>query len=110
MIQKFILDLLVQAAKNEEIRAFVFDLVDQLGDKVKDDLLPELLPKLVALLPVFGAGLIKEVFDRAPNLPDISNLDDVVKGVAGKILDSDPDIPILSGIVDFSEILRGFLR
>ena len=106
MLQKFILSLLVQAVQNPQVRAFALDLAMKLAAQLKDDL----LPKLVALLPMFGAGLIKEVFDRAPDLPNIDDLDDVARGIATKILDSDPDLGPLSDIVDISEILRGYLN
>jgi len=111
VLQKFILSLLVEASKNEDIRAFVSDLIDQLGDKVKDDLLPELLPKLVALLPVFGDALIRQAFELMPGVENIGSGVDVVKGVAEKILESDPDLGPLSDIFDVSEFIRNtFLR
>lgn len=102
MFQAFILKLLVEAVKNPEIRGFAMDLVERL--------VQSLLPKLVALFPVFGGSLLKQAFELVPNLPDIGELDDAARGVAQKILESDPDIPGLSDIVDLSELLRGFLR
>lgn len=118
MLQKWLIGLLVAAAQNPEVQKFFYDLALRLARQLKEELLDDLrngveeglLSKLTALLPAFGSGLIKEVFNRAPNLPDIGELDDVAKGVAKSILDADPDLPIVSEFVDLSEILKKFLR
>lgn len=109
MLQKFVLNLLIEALKSPEVREFAADVAVKLADQLKDDLLPDLVEKVVAVLPLLGAGLIKDVFDRAPNLPDIADIDNAARDVARKILDSDPDLPVLSDIVDISEILRRWL-
>lgn len=103
MLQKFAIDLLIAAAKDPEIR--------QLFKEGKDELLAELLPKLVALLPVFGDALIRQAFELMPGVENIGAGVDVIKGVAGKILESDPDLGPLSEVFDVSEFIRNtFLR
>lgn len=106
MIQQFILNLLVEAAKNPEIRAFVADQIARLADKLKTDLLPE----IIGTFPTFGASLLKTVFD---NLPNVAALPETVAEIATEtvkhIADSDPDIPGLSNIIDLSELAKKWL-
>lgn len=110
MIEKLLLNLLVGATQNPQIRAFVIELVKEaagtIADKLTPDLVGELLPKLSALLPVFGGGVVTEVLKRLG--VDNLELGQVTQDVAKNILDSDPDIPILSDILDLSEIMRKF--
>lgn len=106
MLQKFVLDLLVAASKNPDIREFVFELVDRL----KDNLLPDLMKSVVPLLPVFGDSLIKAFVDHMPDIPNIAEGVDIAKDVAEKIVAADPDLPFVSDVFDLSEMLKGFLR
>lgn len=110
MLQSFLLKLLVEAAKNDAIRAFAFDLATKLALRLKDDLLPDLLEAIVPLIPKFIDAGLKQVFELLPDLPNIDDGVDLAKGVAEKVIATDPDIPGLSEIVDLSELLRGFLR
>jgi hypothetical protein len=122
MLQKFILNLLIEAAKNPEVQKFVDDRIE----KLKDDLLPELietlLPSIAGLLPSFGGSILKTFMDLVPNLPNIDDLPGAVSDVAENIIESTPDfdLPIVSDAVerltgiDVTEaikgVLRGFLR
>ncbi|BCI54929.1 hypothetical protein NIIDNTM18_42070 [Mycolicibacterium litorale] len=110
MLQSILLKLLIEAVKNEEIRAFAFDLATKLALRLKDDLLPDLLEAVVPLIPKFIDAGLKQVVELFPDMPNIPESVDLAKGVAEKVIATDPDIPGLSDIVDLSEILRGFLR
>jgi hypothetical protein len=101
MFEGFVVNVLAEASKNEDVQAFVKEL--------KDDLLHDILEAVVPLLPVFGEALVKELIKHLPipNIPEAVNL---AKGMAENILATDPDIPVLSNIFDLSELLRGFLR
>ena len=108
MLQNFLINLLVKAAQDERVQQFVADQVARLVDRLKADLLPD----LIALLPTFGSSVVKAALD---NLPGISDLDvtQLAEGVAKNvtdIIDSDPDLPIISEYIDISEILRKWLR
>ncbi|QGJ93682.1 hypothetical protein SEA_HANNACONDA_41 [Mycobacterium phage Hannaconda] len=108
-MQKFLISLIIgvisQAAKNPEVREFVTDLVMKLADKLKDDL----VPALIGLFPTFGGAIIETVLDK---LPGVHNLDVEIlnSDVAKKIIESDPDLPFVSGFIDLTEILRGFIK
>lgn len=101
MFEKFVVDVLAQASKNEDIQAFVGQL--------KDDLIKDTLQALIPLIPKFVDAGFKELAELIPdfNLPDGV---DIAKGVTEKVLATDPDLPILSDIFDVSEFLRGLIR
>ena len=106
MLQKFILNLLVEASKNEEIRKFVADQIARLAHTLKADLLPDIL----GTFPAFGAGLLKTVFDRLPNVAELpGDVAEIAADTVKHILDSDPDIPGLSDIIDLSELAQKWL-
>lgn len=105
MLQNFIVSLLVKAAQNPEVQKFVADQLARLVTKLK----AELLPDLIALFPTFGQAVVKAALDLMPNV-DVPAAVELGKGVAQNIVDSDPDIPGLSDIIDVSEILKGWLR
>lgn len=114
MLQKFILNLLVEAAQNAKIREFVADQVARL--------LPKLVAAVAGLLPSFGGSILKTFMDRVPSLPNLDDLPGAVSDVAQNIIDTVPDfdIPGVSDAVEgltgidvsetIKEMLRGFLR
>lgn len=101
MFEKFVVSVLAEAAKNDDIRNFVADQVSRL----KKDLLPD----IVATFPAFGASLLKAAFDKLPDIDLPGNVDDLAREGMEKMLESDPDIPGLSNIIDLSEIARRWL-
>jgi hypothetical protein len=106
-MQGFLLKLLVSAVQNEQIRRFLFEVVDRLATL--------LLPKLAAVIPVaVGAG-IKGLGDILPDI-DIPDLPDVVETVRRGVNNQLPDgidIPIVSDAfeqftgLDLSDLLLG---
>ncbi|AAN12693.1 gp49 [Mycobacterium phage Omega] len=108
-MKKFLISLVVgvlaEAVKNPEIRDFVSGLVVKLAEKLKGDL----VPALIGLFPTFGGAIIETVLDK---LPGVHNLDVEIlnSDVAKKIIESDPDLPFVSGFIDLTEILRGFIK
>ena len=107
MLQKFILGLLIEAAKNPEIRDFVMDLFLKAVKELKADLLPDLM----GTFPAFGASLLKSAFELLPNVADLpGDVADLAGDSVKQILESDPDIPGLSDIIDLSELARRWLR
>lgn len=101
MLQDFIIKLIIQAAKDEEIRALATEAVGKFK--------AELLPDLIALLPTFGSSIIKAAFDNLPNV-NLPAVTDLAGDMAKNIVAADPDIPGLSNIIDLSEILGKWLR
>lgn len=98
-MQGFLLNLLVAAVKNKEIREFLFQLVDRLA--------PLLLTKLAAIIPAaVGAG-IKGLGDIIPNIavPALHEITEDIRGKVNELLPADIDIPILS---DAFEGVTGF--
>jgi hypothetical protein len=69
----------------------------------------ELLPDLIALFPTFGSSIIKAALDALPNVANLPEAVELAETVAKNIVDSDPDIPGLSDVIDLSEILRRWL-
>jgi hypothetical protein len=103
MLQAFILKLLVEAVKNPEIRKFIADQIDQL----KDDLLPD----IVATFPTFVAAALKVFSDKIPNVEALTeDVGELATSTAKTILDSDPDLPVLSNIIDLSEMAKRWLH
>lgn len=100
MLTQLLLNLLKEAAKDEDVREFVGDQVARLADHLKDDLLPQ----IVATFPAFAASVAK----TALNLP--GEVADIAKESAEHIVKSDPDIPGLSGILDLSELAKKWLK
>lgn len=99
----FLLKLLVAAVQNPEIRAFLLEMVEKLADK--------LLPQIVATFPTFVAAAVKVFADKVPNLTAIpDNVAELALDTAKHILDSDPDLPGISNIVDLSELARKWLN
>lgn len=107
MLQKFILNLLEQAVQNEKIRAFIFELVEKLGTQ----LITKLLPDILGTFPTFGASLLKTVFEKLPNIAELpGDVAEIATDSVKHLIDSDPDIPGLSDIVDLSELARKWLH
>lgn len=103
VFQKFILNLLVAAAKNPDIRAFVFELIEKLAAK--------LLPDIISTFPTFVAAAMKTFSIKVPNLAEIPDaVGGIAKDVAKQILDSDPDLPGISDVIDLSELARKWLN
>lgn len=81
-----------------------------------DKYLPVVIEKIFAALPSLAAAsgktVAEEIFKQLPHLPDIvlPELGHMTEQVAKTILDSDPDIPGLSNVIDVSEILRKLLE
>lgn len=72
-------------------------IIDNLWGKLEpkiDDQLDKLREQVVALIPVIGAAAAKAISDKFPDL-------------VRAIIEKDPDLPIVSDIVDLSEMLRG---
>lgn len=106
MLEKFVLSVLVAASKNPDVRDFVADQVERLVDKLKADLLPD----IVGTFPGFGAGLLKAVFEKLPNVADLpGDVADLAGEAVQQLLNSDPDIPGLSSIIDLSGLARVWL-
>lgn len=85
MFQSFILRLLVEAVKNPDIRAFMFELVDRLGDR--------LLPKLGSLIPLAAAAAAKRLGD----IPDsVGDLTEHIRQGVNEALPEGIDIPFIS--------------
>lgn len=106
MLQNFVLGLLVKAAEDEKVREFVADQIARLADKLKADLLPD----IVSTFPAFTAAVVKTVFEKLPDIAAIP--EDVAKIAADSvqhILESAPDIPGLSNIIDLTELARKWL-
>lgn len=110
MFEKFVVNVLAEASKNPEIRDFASRLVSQAIQELKQELTPDLLESLIPLIPKFIDAGLKQVFELLPGIPDIGGTVDIAKGVVEKVLATDPDVPILSGLFDVSEFLRGLLR
>jgi hypothetical protein len=107
MLQKFMLTLLVEAARNEQIREFVADQVARLATKLKEDLLPD----VAGLFPAFGASLVKTVFEKLPNVADLpGDVAQIAQDSVQNLIESDPDIPGLSDVIDLSEIFRRWMH
>lgn len=99
----FLLKLLVSAVQNPEIRAFLFEMVEKLAAK--------LLPEIVATFPTFVAAAVKVFADKVPNLEAIAeSIPQLAEDTAKHILDSDPDLPGISNIIDLSELARKWLN
>lgn len=102
MLTKFVLNLLIEAAKDPDIQAFVDGRIDRLKDG--------LLPDIVGTFPTFGASLLKAAFEKLPNIAELpGSVADLATESVEKLLESDPDIPGLSDIIDLSEIARKWL-
>ena len=90
MLHTFMLKLLVEAVKNPDIRAFLFEVVDRLGQL--------LVPKLAAIIPAaVGAGLkgLGDLIDGI-DLPGLPEITESIRGTVNDMLPEDIDIPILS--------------
>lgn len=115
MFKQFIIGLIAEAAKNEDIQKFADDLVDKLIAKFRTDILPDLIKAATALLPTFGGALLKSFMDRVPELPNIDDLAGATSDIAQNILEQDPDLPFVSDTVeqltgiDASELLKNIL-
>lgn len=85
------------------------------ANEVVDKYTPVFVEKLLALLPTLAASAAKvaveKAFEHLPDLPNIKlpDVGEMTKDVVQHVLDSDPDLPGLSDIVDVSEIFRKFL-
>lgn len=105
MIEKFALNLLLAALRNQEVRALILEIVDRLG--------AQLLPKLAAVIPAaVGAG-IKGLGDLTNlNLPDVAVVVEKIRDGVNQQLPDDIDIPILSEAfekatgIDFTDWLK----
>lgn len=102
MLQNFIIKLIITAAKDPEIQ--------ELGAEAVAKIKAEVLPDLIALFPTFGSSIIKAALDALPNVANLPEAAALATDVANNIVDSDPDIPGLSNIIDLSEILKTWLR
>lgn len=69
----------------------------------------ELLSDVASLLPIFGASLLKGVFERAPQLQAIPGTIGEIATQAVEALEHDPDLPGFSNIIDLSEIATKIL-
>lgn len=104
MLQNFILKLLLEALKNPEVQAFARDLVVKVTKE-------HLLPAIVSTFPAFGASLLKSAFEKLPNVADLpGDVAELATDSVKQILESDPDIPGLSDVIDLSELARRWLR
>jgi len=102
VVVQILLKLLVEASKNEDIRNFIADQVDRLKDS--------LLPDIVSTFPAFSATMLKEVFEKLPGVPDITeSVQDMVTGTFTRIINEDPDIPGISDKIDLTEIAKSVL-
>lgn len=98
-MNKFLLNLLISAVQNKEIRAFIFELVDHL------------VTKIVATFPLFAAAAVKVFADKVPNIEAIvESVPQLAQDAVKHILDSDPDLPGISNIIDLSELARKWLN
>ncbi len=85
-------------------------------DESIDKYLPIIIEKIFAALPALAAAAgktaVEQAFKQIPNLPNVilPEVGHMTQDVAKTLLDSDPDIPGLSNIIDVSEILRKLLE
>ncbi len=92
----------------KEVEPWVDKKVDELAAKY----LPIVLEKLFGVFPTFTAGAIKAVleklFELAPGLPNVTlpAVTELAGEVIDNVVDDDPDLPIISDIVDVSEMFR----
>ncbi|WPH57658.1 hypothetical protein [Mycobacterium phage WXIN] len=100
MFETFVLNLLKEAAKDEDVQKFVADQAARLADHLKKNLLPDIL----STFPAFGAALLKTVLESPESVVDIA------KEAVGKVTKDDPDFPIVSDIFDLSEAVAKWLK
>lgn len=92
----------------EQVEPWVDRKVDELVDKY----LPVVIEKILGMFPTFTAGaakvVIEKMFDLAPGLPNVTlpEVPELAGEVIDKVVDGDPDFPIISDIVDVSEMIR----
>jgi len=76
-------------------------ILKAIGEAIAEYVIPPLVEavtaKVVELLPLIAATAAKALADQLP---------EILKGV----LDADPDLPVISDIVDVSEIIRRALE
>jgi hypothetical protein len=105
MLKALLVGAIRTALKDPEVRAWLEAQLRSAIKQIKD----ELLPDLAALMPVFGASLIKEVFNQVPMLDNIGDsVADLATG-AVDVIRADPDLAGLSEIIDLSEIAEKIL-
>lgn len=100
-MQKFVLNLLLsaikEAVKDDDVRAFIIELVLRLANQLRGDL----LPALTAMMPIFAASMGKTFANLIPDVhipKSVGELADDIRDMAnGEIPDF--DIPVLSDAV-----------
>jgi hypothetical protein len=114
VLQKFVLNLLIEAAKNPDVQQFVDDRLAKLIGPFKDDVTNEVIAELhtlrqdlIGLFPAFGTSIIKSAFDHLPQIPNLPDAADLASSVATNVLDLAHGLPVIG---QFTDILRGFLR
>jgi hypothetical protein len=113
-MQAFIIALIAKALQNKEIREFILEFAERIGQF--------LLPKLAALFPSFAAATGIEILGHLGKLlpglgslptPDLGPAADAIREQVNHALPDGVDIPILSDVVkgmtgfDLSDWLTG---
>lgn len=86
--------------------------LDDKSKELVDTYLPQVLEKLASLFPMLiasaGKTIVEAAFRVAPGLPNVTlpDVKELTEGVIDAAVDSDPDIPGISEIIDLSEMFR----
>ena len=96
MLQKLIAPIVDRILAKLEVERRLDELCDEALEMLAAQI-PVLMDKLLALLPMLSATVAKTVAEQ-------------VTAQFSKVLDADPDIPVVSDVVDLSEIVRKSLN
>lgn len=86
--------------------------LDQKVKDLVDTTLPQVMEKLASLFPMLiasaGKTIVEAAFRAAPGLPNVTlpDVKELTEQVIDKAVESDPDIPGISDVIDLSEMFR----
>lgn len=92
MFEKFLVNVVAEAVKNPDIREFLLEFADRIGDHV--------LPKLASLIPLSVTAGMKQLGDAVGiDIPEsVGELTETVRQEVNEALPQGIDIPILSEV------------
>jgi hypothetical protein len=105
----------IQQRADEEtprLEAWAETWAEAKANAIVDQYTPLIVERLLAILPTVAASAAKVAVEKMvegiPNLPNfkLPDVGELTGEVLDKVLDSDPDIPGLSDIIDVSELFR----